>query len=148
MPSPFPSLMDGPDDVVLRINYNGVFKYDILRITYGPCSFCIHGLDIESGGLKIIENDADVHALYDLAEKHLTVDLFATHSPHNLAQYYHHNICLSGSDEEVTSKKKEHEIKKKDVGNMSFEELVVWAEEEANSPYLRSPPLKSMLMQY
>ncbi|GKG09460.1 hypothetical protein Tco_0338206, partial [Tanacetum coccineum] len=26
---------------------------------------------------------------------------------------------------------------------MSVEELVAWAEDEANSPYLRSPPLKS-----
>nr|GFA53366.1 pentatricopeptide repeat-containing protein [Tanacetum cinerariifolium] len=31
---------------------------------------CIFGLDI-NGGLKLIESDADVHALYDLAEKHV-----------------------------------------------------------------------------
>nr|GEW77722.1 transposase, MuDR, MULE transposase domain protein [Tanacetum cinerariifolium] len=30
---------------------------------------CIHALDIDSGGLKLIESDADVHALYDLAKK-------------------------------------------------------------------------------
>nr|GEY68973.1 potassium channel, voltage-dependent, EAG/ELK/ERG, ankyrin repeat-containing domain protein [Tanacetum cinerariifolium] len=28
---------------------------------------CIPRLDIDSGGLKLIESDADVHALYDLA---------------------------------------------------------------------------------
>ncbi|GJW09632.1 E3 ubiquitin protein ligase [Tanacetum coccineum] len=49
--------------------------------------FCIPELDLQSGGLKIIERDTDVHALYDLAEKHV--------------------------------------------------------EDEAKSPYLRSPPLKS-----
>ncbi|GJS96133.1 transposase, Ptta/En/Spm [Tanacetum coccineum] len=32
---------------------------------------------------------------------------------------------------------------KKHAGNMSVEELVAWAEAEANSPYLRSLPLKS-----
>ncbi|GJU77892.1 hypothetical protein Tco_1274962 [Tanacetum coccineum] len=73
-------LMDKPDDVVFRIHYNGVFKYDPLS--------------------------------------------------------------LSGIDEEVTSRNKKHGIKKKDAGYMYVEELVVWAKEEANSPYLRFPPLK------
>nr|GEW08185.1 nucleic acid-binding, OB-fold protein [Tanacetum cinerariifolium] len=56
-PAELPGLIDKPCDVVFRIHYNGVFKYAPLR------------LDIESGGSKIID-DADVHALYDLAEKH------------------------------------------------------------------------------
>ncbi|GJZ47238.1 hypothetical protein Tco_0601070, partial [Tanacetum coccineum] len=72
---------------------------------------CIPGLDIDSNGLKLIES-ADVHALYDLAENYVTVDL-------------------------------EHDKRKKHAGNMFVEELVAWAEEEAKSPYLRSPPLKS-----
>ncbi|GJZ09730.1 hypothetical protein Tco_0544013 [Tanacetum coccineum] len=124
--------MDTPDDVVFRIHYNGVFHYDPLMyeqfrvVEMHACTsdrvmfsqlidmlvtkikdniwalfFCISGLYIDSGGLKLIENNADVHALYDLAEKH------------------------------------------KHDGNMSVEELVAWGEEEARSPYLRSPPLKS-----
>nr|GEX99822.1 Toll/interleukin-1 receptor (TIR) domain-containing protein [Tanacetum cinerariifolium] len=36
---------------------------------------CISGLDINSGGLKLIESDADVYALYDLAEKHVKVGM-------------------------------------------------------------------------
>nr|GEW65080.1 hypothetical protein [Tanacetum cinerariifolium] len=36
---------------------------------------CILRLDIDSGGLKRIESDADVHALYDLDEKHVKVDI-------------------------------------------------------------------------
>ncbi|GKB16008.1 hypothetical protein Tco_0849931 [Tanacetum coccineum] len=118
--------MDRPGDVVFRIHYNGVFKYDPLRyeqfrvvkmqacITYKvifshlldmlvakvkdnmlALFFCIPGLDIDISGLKLIENDADVHDLKIYA------------------------------------------------GNMSIEELVAWAEEEASSPYSRSPPLKS-----
>ncbi|GJZ00538.1 hypothetical protein Tco_0517967 [Tanacetum coccineum] len=104
---------------------------------------CIPSLDINSGGLKIIESDADVHALYDLAKKYVTVDFFIAHCPQNLAVYYHKKLCLDGYDEKVTSKKREHDKRKKHVGNMSIEELVAWAEEEAKSPYLRSPPLKS-----
>ena len=103
---------------------------------------CIPELDIDSGGLKIIERDADVHALYDLAEKYKTVNVYVAHSPQNLAAYYHINLTLESSDSEVTSKRKHHENLKKDAGNMSYEELVAWAEEEARSPCLRSPPLK------
>ncbi|GKC30703.1 hypothetical protein Tco_1037997, partial [Tanacetum coccineum] len=88
-------LMDLPGDVVFRIHYNDMCMYDPLS------------LDIDSGGLKLIESDADVHVLYDLAEKHVKVDI------------------------------------KKYAGNMSVEELIALAEEEAKSPYLRSPPLKS-----
>ncbi|GKD10692.1 hypothetical protein Tco_1190377 [Tanacetum coccineum] len=34
-------------------------------------------------------------------------------------------------------------MKNLDVGSMSYDELVAWAEEEARSPYLRTPPLKA-----
>ncbi|PWA78962.1 hypothetical protein CTI12_AA211880 [Artemisia annua] len=103
---------------------------------------CILLLDIESGGLKIIERYADVHALYDLAKRHKTVEVYIAHSPQKLAPYYHNNLSLDGSDSEVTSKRKQHDKLKKDAGNMTVDELVSWAEEEAQSPYLRSPPLK------
>ena len=101
---------------------------------------CIPELDIDSGGLKIIERDVDVHALYDLAKEHKTVEMYVAHSPQNLAPYYHHNLCLESSDSEVTSKKKQHDKMKKDADNMSVGELIAWVEEEAQSPYLRSPP--------
>ncbi|GKA92749.1 hypothetical protein Tco_0814674 [Tanacetum coccineum] len=116
-------VMDRHDDVVFMIHYNGVFKYDPLRyeqfrvveacttdrVMFSPLLdmlvaklknniwalfLCILGLDIDSSGMKLIKNDANVHGLYDLTEKHVT-------------------------------------------------ELVVWAEDEANYPYFRSPPLKS-----
>nr|GFC99394.1 pyruvate kinase [Tanacetum cinerariifolium] len=65
------------------------------------------------------------------------------HLPRNLAVYYHKNLCLDGSDKEVTSKKREHDKRNKHVGNMYVEELIAWTEEEAKSSYLRSPPLQS-----
>ncbi|GKE76667.1 hypothetical protein Tco_1542787, partial [Tanacetum coccineum] len=102
---------------------------------------CISGLDIDSGGLKLIKSDADVHALYDLVEKHVKVDMFVVHLPQNLAVYYNKNICLDGSDEEVTSKKG-NMIKERNM-LVTIKELIAWTGEEAKSPYLRSPPLKS-----
>ncbi|PWA55277.1 pyruvate kinase [Artemisia annua] len=104
---------------------------------------CIPELDIDGGGLMIIERDSDLQVVYDMAKKHDKLDLYVAHEPKLLAEYYYQNLCLEGSDEEVTSARKEHEIKKKHAGNMPVEELVAWAEEEAKSPYLRSPPKKS-----
>ncbi|GJX07096.1 hypothetical protein Tco_0195028 [Tanacetum coccineum] len=69
--------------------------------------------------------DRHVHALYDLAEKQVLVDLFIAHLPKNLAIRYHKNLCLDGSDEEVTSKK-QHDLRKKHADNMFVEELVDW----------------------
>nr|GEW74107.1 hypothetical protein [Tanacetum cinerariifolium] len=40
--------------------------------------------------------------------------------------------------DETISKLRIHENRKKDVGNMSYEELVSWAEEEAQ--HLKTPP--------
>ncbi|GJR65646.1 hypothetical protein Tco_0011711 [Tanacetum coccineum] len=96
------SVMDRHDDVVFMIHYNGVFKYDLLRyeqfrvveacttdrVMFSPLLdmlvaklkniiwalfLCILGLDIDSSGMKLIKNDANVHGLYDLTEKHVTV---------------------------------------------------------------------------
>nr|GEX42198.1 zinc finger, CCHC-type [Tanacetum cinerariifolium] len=113
--------MDRPSDVMFRIHYNGVFKYDPLRheqfrvVDMQACTTdrVMFSQLLDIGGLKLIESDVDIHALYDLAEKHVTVDLFVLHLPQNLAEYYHKNLCLDGSDEEVTSKNKDHELRKK-----------------------------------
>nr|GEX99823.1 pyruvate kinase [Tanacetum cinerariifolium] len=134
-----PNLIDLPGDVVFRIHYNDIFMYDPLRykqyrvVKMQACTIdritfsqlldilvakvkdniwalfiCIFGLDINSGGLKLIESDANVYALSNI-------------------------------------QKREHDKIKKHAGNMSVEELIAWAEEEAKSSYLRSPPLKSRL---
>ncbi|GJR73475.1 hypothetical protein Tco_0085840 [Tanacetum coccineum] len=39
---------------------------------------------------------------------------------------YYKNLTFNASDEEVTSKVKTHEKRKRDVGSMSSEELVLW----------------------
>ncbi|GJT64931.1 hypothetical protein Tco_1016411 [Tanacetum coccineum] len=46
------------------------------------------------------------------------------------------------SDEEVKSKVKSHEKRKLDASAMSPQELFEWAEQEAGSPYLRTPHIK------
>ena len=100
---------------------------------------CIPELDIDGGGLMIIERDSDLQVVYDMAKKAEYLHLYVAHEPQLLAEYYYHNLCLEGSDEEVTSARKDHETKMKHAGNMSVEELIAWAEEEAKSPFLRSP---------
>ncbi|GJX54967.1 hypothetical protein Tco_0284864 [Tanacetum coccineum] len=49
---------------------------------------------------------------------------------------------LNASDEEVKSKLKSYEKRKLDACSMSPHELVEWEQQEAGSPYLRTPYLK------
>ncbi|GKA38540.1 hypothetical protein Tco_0731091 [Tanacetum coccineum] len=93
-------------------------------------------------GLTIIEDDGDIKKLYAIAEKYGLVNLYIAHIPENLAEYYFKNLTLDASDEEVKSKVKSHEKRKLDASAMSPHELVEWAEQEAGSPYLRTPPIK------
>ncbi|GJV31337.1 hypothetical protein Tco_1391737 [Tanacetum coccineum] len=51
-------------------------------------------------------------------------------------------MTLDASDKEVKSKLKSHEKRKLDACFMSHHELIEWEQQEASSPYLRTPPLK------
>nr|GEV17216.1 pentatricopeptide repeat-containing protein [Tanacetum cinerariifolium] len=79
-------------------------------------------------GLKIIENDMNFIALYNYAHSYRKIHMYITHGPHDLALFYVENLCFYGFGDEVKSKRK---TVRKDAGNMSVEELVSWAEEEA-----------------
>ncbi|GJR88003.1 hypothetical protein Tco_0212014 [Tanacetum coccineum] len=95
------------------------------------CSLC--------EGLTIVEDDGDIKKLYAIAEKYGLVNFYIAHIPENLGEYYFKNLTLDASDEEVKSKVKSHEKRKLDASAMSPHE---WAEQEAGSPYLRTPPIK------
>ncbi|GKA84616.1 hypothetical protein Tco_0806211 [Tanacetum coccineum] len=92
--------------------------------------------------LTILEGDGDMNKLYDIAEKYGLINLYIAHLPKNLAEYYFKILTLDAFDEEVKSKLKCHEKRKLDACSMSPHELVEWEQQEAGSPYLRTPPLK------
>ncbi|GJX64329.1 hypothetical protein Tco_0298672 [Tanacetum coccineum] len=79
-------------------------------------------------GLKIIENDRDLDVLYEYAHDHGVIQVYITHGPQDLSSYYVENLCLYGSEDDVNSRRKSVP---KDAGNMSVQELVSWAEDEA-----------------
>ncbi|GKA47095.1 hypothetical protein Tco_0739978 [Tanacetum coccineum] len=93
-------------------------------------------------GLTILEGDGDMNKLYDIAEKYGLINLYIAHLPKNLAEYYFKILNLDASNEEVKYKLKSHEKGKLDACSMSPHELVEWEQQEAVSPYLRTPPLK------
>ncbi|GJW16962.1 hypothetical protein Tco_0024398 [Tanacetum coccineum] len=92
-------------------------------------------------GLTLVENDKDIEKMFEVASYHGTIDLYICHTPQvYLVDYYLKNVTVDDSDEEVTSIYRSHEKEKKNVDTMSFEELVAWEKEEAESPsVLRSP---------
>ena len=78
-------------------------------------------------GLKIIENDKDLDSMYAFAESYGLIHVYIAHGPQELEPFYIENMTVYVSDDEVESRKKPV----KDAGNMSVDELVAWAEEEA-----------------
>ncbi|GJX46254.1 hypothetical protein Tco_0271444, partial [Tanacetum coccineum] len=115
---------------VFEVHYDGVFSEYPLRCSLGE-------------GLTIVEDVGDTKKPYDIAEKYGLVKLYIAHIPENLAEYYFKILTLDASDEEVKPKVKSHEKRKLHASVMSPRELVDWAEQEAGSPYLRTPPIKS-----
>nr|GEU48502.1 pentatricopeptide repeat-containing protein [Tanacetum cinerariifolium] len=103
---------DGPNDIVFRVHYNGMFFFDPLGYNQGRvvemdgCSkhrvMYTHLLNMLAAKVK------DVHAMYDLVEIHKKINVYITHVPQKLAEFYHNNLTLDGSDEEVTFRKKLH----------------------------------------
>ncbi|GJZ02083.1 hypothetical protein Tco_0520044 [Tanacetum coccineum] len=79
-------------------------------------------------GLKIIENDRDLDVLYEYAHDHGVIQVYITHGPRDLSSYYVENMCLYRSEDGVNSRRKSVP---KDAGNMSVQELVSRAEDEA-----------------
>ncbi|GJR80262.1 hypothetical protein Tco_0151047 [Tanacetum coccineum] len=82
-------------------------------------------------GLKIVECDSDLEAMYEFADAYGIIQMYLAHIPQNLAQYYFKKNFFDESGDEAICKLRIHENRKKDAGNMSYEELVSWAEEEA-----------------
>ncbi|GJX27221.1 hypothetical protein Tco_0233517 [Tanacetum coccineum] len=104
---------------VFEVHYDDVFSEYPLRCILGE-------------GLTIIKDDGDMKKLYAIAEKYGLVNLYIAHIPENLAEYYFKILTLYASDEEVKSKVKSHEKRKLDASAMSPQELVEWAEQEAD----------------
>nr|GEU66385.1 pentatricopeptide repeat-containing protein [Tanacetum cinerariifolium] len=101
---------DGPNDIVFRVHYNGMFFFDPLGYYQGrvvemdgyskdsvmythllnmlaakikgniwALFCCIPEIKLQNGGLKIIKNDVDVHAMYDLAKIHKKFNVYVAH---------------------------------------------------------------------
>ncbi|GJS60389.1 inorganic pyrophosphatase 2-like protein [Tanacetum coccineum] len=89
-------------------------------------------------GFKIVQYDSDLEAMCEFVDAYGKLEMYLAHIPQNLAEYYYKNLCFDESRGEVIFKLRLHENRKKDAGNMSYEELVSWAEEAVQ--HLKTPP--------
>ena len=96
--------------------------------------FCLPECELEIG-LKIIETDVDVDAMYAFAESYGKLNIYMTHVHQNLAEFYFQNLCMEQYGDGETSRLRIHEIMVKDASNMTVDELVAWAEEDAQKRY-------------
>ena len=128
----------------LRVGKDKMFDYYSLRkyleeqleTTFYAMFFKLPDCELQVG-LKIIGGDVELESMYGFAETYGKVDMCLAHIPHKLEDYYIRNLCFDDSCDEVTAKLRINGIRKKDAGNMSWDELVGWAEEEAQ--HLHSP---------
>ncbi|GKC08283.1 hypothetical protein Tco_0999893, partial [Tanacetum coccineum] len=90
--------------------------------------FCLPKCNLEVG-MKIIERDSDVAAMYDFAYSHGKLDMFMSHIHQNLAEFYFQNLNMEEFGDDPTSRLRIHEIMVKDASNISYDELASWAEE-------------------
>ena len=100
--------------------------------------FCLPGCDLEVG-LKIIESDIDVASMYTFVESYGKLQVFMTHRHQDLFAYYEKNLFLEESGDEATSRLRIHGKRVKDASNMTVDELISWAEEDAET---RTPKKK------
>nr|GEW89117.1 transposase, MuDR, MULE transposase domain protein [Tanacetum cinerariifolium] len=61
--------------------------------------YCIPRRTLEKG-LTITEGDGDMKKMYDMAETYGLIDLYITHIPKNLAEYYYKNLTFNVTNEE------------------------------------------------
>nr|GEW11658.1 hypothetical protein [Tanacetum cinerariifolium] len=94
-----------------------------LEYHIGAIFYCIPRCTLEKG-LKIIDGDGYMKKMYAVAGTYGLIDLYITHIPKNLAEYYYKNLTFNASHEKVMSKVKTHEKRKRYVGSMYSEELV------------------------
>ncbi|GJX48656.1 hypothetical protein Tco_0273846 [Tanacetum coccineum] len=108
-------------DVDDPVNFALAYREKMIGVIF----YCIPRCTLEKG-LIIVEGDGYMKKMHDMVETYGLIDLYITHIPKNLAEYYYKNLTFNASHEEVTSKVKTHEKRKQDAGSMSFEELVAW----------------------
>ncbi|GKC21567.1 pentatricopeptide repeat-containing protein [Tanacetum coccineum] len=116
-----------------KMDYASMIKYlkkETDQLNFHSLFFCLPECELEVG-LKLIEGDRDVASLYEFAESYGKIIMYMTHIPQDLADFYHLNLSFDESEDEATSRMIIHGNRKKDASNMSFVELLSWAEEEA-----------------
>ncbi|GJY73403.1 hypothetical protein Tco_0477834 [Tanacetum coccineum] len=129
----------GSDALLFDVHNDGVFFFVPLWYENGV----VYQLRVTKDkkydyeGLKIVQYDSDLEAMCEFADAYGKLEMYLARIPQNLAGFYK-NLCFDESGGEPISKLRIHENRKKDAGNMSYEELVSWVEKEAQ--HLKTPP--------
>nr|GEX56055.1 pentatricopeptide repeat-containing protein [Tanacetum cinerariifolium] len=88
--------------------------------------------DVHHDGVFVLNplRDTDVAVMYDFVDSYGKLNMFMSHIHQNLAEFYFQNLNMEESEDEATSRLRIHEIMVKEASNMSYDELMSWAEEE------------------
>nr|GEY05143.1 pentatricopeptide repeat-containing protein [Tanacetum cinerariifolium] len=110
-----------------KIDYKSmceILKEKTYHVGFTALYFCLPKCNLEVG-LKIIERDYDVVAMYEFANAYGKLNMFMTHIHQNLDKFYFQSLNNEASRDEATSVK--------DASYMSVNKLISWGEEEAQT---------------
>ena len=122
-----------------KFDYATLYEHlkEHLQTTFYALFFKLPGCQLDVG-LKIVEGNTDLEAMYGFCETYGKLDMFLAHIPQNLYEYYYTNLVPDEAVNEERSKLSIKGIRCKHAGNMTYEEILSWAEEEV--VHLQSPP--------
>ena len=75
--------------------------------------------------------------MYEFAESYGKIMMYMAHIAQQLADFYYQNLTFDDYEDDEITKLIIHGKRQKHAGNMTFDELTEWAEEEVRS--LKSP---------
>ncbi|GJW81888.1 hypothetical protein Tco_0145863, partial [Tanacetum coccineum] len=110
----------GSNALLFDVHYDGIFMFAPLRYENGV----VYELRVtkdkkyDYDGLKIVECDSDLEAMYEFADAYGIIQMYLAHIPQNLAEYYFKKNFFDESGDEAICKLRIHENRKKDAGNM------------------------------
>ena len=86
-----------------KFDHEGLIEYlkEQLQTSFYAMFFKLPGCELEVG-LKIVESNAELDAMYSFCESYGKLEMFLAHIPQNLYDYYHTNLISNESVNEET----------------------------------------------
>ena len=124
-----------------RMNYEELLDMlsDKLEQDIRQVYFCSPRVSIQKG-LTLVEGDNDLGKMYDMAASLSLIDLYVSHIPQNLSQFYYSNMTFDAADVKIKLNLAKHENALQVAMSNSRPALIAWENQALSTPPRRTPP--------